>query len=342
MATPQAASHVTPQRIMQYLFGYGPSFCLEAAIQNRVFDVLDERAKTIEEVSQETGASIRGLRAIMNLLVGLEFLAKDSEGRYSLTPESATFLVSTKPAFHGGVFRHNTSHMIPQWLELNEVVRTGRPAKAVNREAEGAEFFQQFVEDLFPLSYAAAQRLAEVLQVSEVKEEVRVLDLAAGSGVWGLALAESSPKLRVTVVDWSKVVPVTKRMVKRFGLEDRYEFIEGDLLKTDFGSSYDIATLGHLLHCIGEERSRALLKKTFDALAPGGTIAIQEFLVNDSRTTLNMGLVFAVNMLVNTDQGDTFSFEEIKGWLQEAGFKQARMVESPGPSPLILATKADA
>ena len=112
-----------------------------------------------------------------------------------------------------------------------------------------------------------------------------------------------------------------------------------DMSDAPFGSGYDIATLGHILHSEGEQRSRALLKRVFDALAPGGTIAIQEFLVNDERTGPPMGLIFAVNMLVNTDHGDTYSFNEIAGWLRDAGFVDARTLESPGPSPLILATK---
>ncbi|PYI42832.1 MAG: methyltransferase, partial [Verrucomicrobia bacterium] len=116
------------------------------------------------------------------------------------------------------------------------------------------------------------------------------------------------------------------------------KFIEGDLLKADFGEGHDIATLGHILHSEGEERSRKLLKKTANAVKSGGTIAIGEWLVNDERTEPLNGLMFAVNMLVNTENGDTFSFNQIKRWLAEAGFKNARTLEAPGPSPLVLAT----
>ena len=149
-------------------------------------------------------------------------------------------------------------------------------------------------------------------------------------------LAQKSPQVRVTAVDWAGVLPMTRRMVERFGLTDRYRFVAGDLLEADFGNGHNIATLGHILHSEGEKRSRALLKKTFDALAPGGTIAIQEFLVNDERTGPPQGLIFAVNMLVNTDEGDTYSFEEISGWLRDAGFEKARTVDSPGPSPIFF------
>ena len=168
---------------------------------------------------------------------------------------------------------------------------------------------------------------------------MRVLDLAAGSGVWGIAIAQGSKEVRVTAVDWPEVIPVTRKTVTRFGLGDRFSFIAGDLLEADFGSGHTVATLGHILHSEGAERSRALIAKTFQSLAPGGTIAIAEFLVNVDRTGPLNALFFAVNMLVNTDNGDTYSFEEIRNWLEAAGFVHARTLEAPGPSPLVLATK---
>lgn len=336
--TKPGSNQVTPERIMQFAWGYVPPLILEAAIRHRVFDVLDSGPKAINDVQKETGASERGLTAIMNALVGLNLLAKDDQGRYSLTPESAAFLVSTKPGFQGGLIRHCSEQLIPKWLHLNEIVATGKPVESVNQEGAGSEFFQNFVNDIFPMSYPAAQTLARHLNMNG-GGEVRVLDLAAGSGVWGIALAQASDRVRVTAVDWPDVIPVTRKTVERFGLGGRFSYIEGDLLKADFGSNHTVATLGHILHSEGEARSRELLSKTFGALATGGTIAIAEFLVNPDRRGPVNGLFFAVNMLVNTDNGGTYSFEEISGWLTEAGFTNARTIESPGPSPLILATK---
>jgi len=337
MTTTTAA--VTPERIMQFAWGYVPPLILEAALRHRIFDLLDSGPKTVHQIHQETGASERGLSAIMNALVGLNFLEKDKQGSFSLAPESAAFLVSTKPAFQGGMIRHCSEQLIPKWLHLNEIVATGRSSQAVNQEGQGSSFFQEFVNDIFPMSYPAAQTLAAHLDLGGAGSPVRVLDLAAGSGVWGIALAQKSDRVRVTAVDWPDVVPVARKTVTRFGLADRFSFIEGDLLQAGFGSGYNVATLGHILHSEGRERSRALLAKTFAALAPGGTIAIAEFLVNPDRTGPVNGLFFAVNMLVNTDTGDTYSFEEVGEWLQQAGFVNARTVESLGPSPLILATK---
>jgi ubiquinone/menaquinone biosynthesis C-methylase UbiE len=338
MSTPVTAP-VTPERIMQFAWGYVPPLVLEAAIRHRIFDLLDGGPKTASEIQKETGASERGLSAVMNALVGLNFLAKDKRGYFSLTPESSTFLVSTKPSFQGGLLRHGSEQLIPKWLRLFEIVMTGEPAAAVNKEESGGDFFQQFVNDIFPLSYPAAQVLSRHYNANGTAPAVRVLDLAAGSGVWGIAMAQGSEKVSVTAVDWPEVIPVTRKTVTRFGLADRFSFVEGDLLHADFGSGHNLATLGHILHSEGRERSQALLKKTFQALAPGGTISIAEFLVNADRTGPLNALFFAVNMLVNTESGDTYSFEEISSWLKSVGFSDARTLEAPGPSPLILATK---
>ena len=330
---------VTPERLMQFGFAYAPPLIIGAAVTNKVFDTLESGDKTIEQVGKETGASERGLRIIMNALVGLELLKKDRKGKYSLTPESAAFLLSGKPATQAGFFATILPQLVSRWLSLTDVVREGRPVLAVNQEEPGTEFFSQLVENIIPMSYPGAQALGDHLKLAKTKDEVRVLDLAAGSGIWGIALVQKSPHVRVTAFDWAGMIPTTKRITQKFGVADRFNYIEGDLLEANFGNGYDIAILGHILHSEGEERSRELLKKTFRALKSGGTIAIAEWLVNDDRTKPLPSLMFAVQMLVNTEKGDAFSFNEIKRWLEETGFNKVRKLEAPGPSPLILATK---
>jgi len=247
---------VTPERIMQFAWGYAITLVMEAAIRHRVFDALDHGPMNIDNLQLATGASRRGLAAIVNVLVGLNFVARDLHGNYSLTPESSAFLVSAKPGFMGGIIRHTSEHLLPSWLKLNEVVASGKPVHSVNQEQQGGEFFHEFVADIFPMSYPPAQALALHLDLASAGP-ASVLDLAAGSGVWSIALAQSAQQVRV----------------------------------------------------------------------------------NADRTGPLPSLIFAVNMLVNTDEGDTFSFEEISSWLTEAGFVDPRTLASPGPSPLILATK---
>jgi ubiquinone/menaquinone biosynthesis C-methylase UbiE len=330
---------ITPERLMELSFAYAPPLIISAAAANKVFDTLENSAKTAEEVAKKTGASTRALKILMNALVGLDLLKKDRQGRYSLTPESAAFLISDRPGTHAGFFGTIAPQLISRWLRLTDIVREGRPAVSVNQETEGTEFFSQLVENIIPMSYPAAQKLGEHLKIAKTKNEIRVLDLAAGSGIWGIAMAQKSPRVHVSAVDWVGMIPTTKQITEKYGVRDRFNFVESDLLEANFGTGYDVAILGHILHSEGEKRSRELLKKTFRALKSGGVIAIAEWLVNDQRTEPLHALMFAVQMLVNTEKGDTFSFNEIKSWLEDAGFRKVRRLEAPGPSPLVLATK---
>lgn len=333
------APTVTPQRIMQFAWGYAMPLIIETAIRLKCFDLLSTGAKSTDEVIKATAASPRGIRAILNALHAFEFVAKDQQGRYSLTPESDAFLVSTKASFQGGIFRHVSQQLMPKWMQLTEVVKTGRPATAMNDQGTGSRFFEELVEDIFPMSYGAAQTLGDHLKLSESGQPVTVLDVASGSGVWGIALAQKSKQVAVTAVDWSGVIPVTRRVAQRHGVLDRFSFIEGDINEVDLGSGYTIATLGHILHSEGEARSKSLLKRVYDAMAPGSTITIAEFVANDDRSGPPHAMIFAVNMLVNTEQGDTFTFPEISRWLEAVGFIDARQLDAPDPSPLVLATK---
>jgi len=331
---------VTPARLLQFAWGFAVPLMIDAAVRRRLFDALDRGPKTAAALAAETGIFERGARAVLNALTSVELLSKDPEGRYSLTPESALFLVSAKPSFLGGVFRHASVDLIPRWLALNEIVRTGAPARDVDGAAGGAAHFHGFVEDIFPLSYPAARALADALVSEAGDAPLRALDVAAGAGVWGVALAQRSPRVRVTAVDWPQVLDATRRVARRFGVDDRLETRAGDLFEVDFGGDYQIATLGHILHSFGPSRSRALLAKVRQALAPGGVIVIAEFLVDEARAAQTNALIFAVNMLVNTEEGDAYSFSEIAGWLKEAGFENVRTMAAPGPAPLILANRA--
>lgn len=323
---------------MQIAWGFASPLIVEVAIRNRVFDFLDTAAHSVEEVAEFANGSIRGWRAILNCLVGLGFLTK-MNGRYRATPESSTYLVTTKPSYVGGFFKHISKQLLPSWLNLEEIVRTGQPSARGRDRAEAEKFFADFVGDLFSLSYPAARTLAENLKLKDASSGVRVLDIATGSGVWGIALAQQSEHVQVSAVDLPLVLEVTRQTTARFGLIHRFEFLPGDLLEVAFPEGNDVATLGQILHTEGETRSRALLKKVYDALKPGGTIAIAEFTPNLDRTGPAQSLIFAVNMLVNTAEGDTYPFEQVAGWLEGAGFLDMRELPAPGAGPLILANR---
>jgi hypothetical protein len=156
MSPLSAKPQVSPERLMHFTFGFAPPLMIETAIRYGIFDRLDKSAKTLDVLCAETGTSPRGLGMVLNALVGLDVLSKDDAGRYGLTEESATYLVTGKPTYHGAFFLLTREPMLSSWGKLHDVVKNGWPSHHINREQEGTAFFLRFVEDIFPIHYAAA------------------------------------------------------------------------------------------------------------------------------------------------------------------------------------------
>jgi len=240
---------VRPDRIMEMIWGYAPPMILATAVHNKVFDLLDAGPKTVDELAKASGNSARGLRAIMNALVGFQFLSKSSDGRYALTPESAAFLVSSKPGYLGKFVEFSGLKSIQTWLPLPEIVRTGKPNTAINQQDAGESFFQDLVEPIFAMSYPATQVAGQALGLANAKTPVKILDIGAGSGVWGIGLAQQSPQVSVTAQDMPGVLEVTRRMVARFNLADRFSYLPGDFHNVDFGTGYNLVTIAISCTC---------------------------------------------------------------------------------------------
>jgi 2-polyprenyl-3-methyl-5-hydroxy-6-metoxy-1,4-benzoquinol methylase len=309
---------------------------MEAALHLGVFDAIDEGARTAAQIGGQTKTSPRGIAALLDGLVAIGLIHRRGD-QFRLAPDTAAFLVHGKPGFVGGMAKHISRQLMSGWTSLAECVRTGKPCTAVNQEETGGEFFAQFVEDIFNMSFVPASAAADAL-LGDANGAVSVLDIAAGSGVWGIAMAKKRPHVRVTAVDWPAVLPVTRRIAEQHGVAEQFEYAPGDILLADLGAGHHVATLGHILHSEGESRSRRLLKRVNEAMAPGGTIVIGEFVLEEGRRGPAVPLIFAVNMLVNTEEGNTYTFKQIASWLKEAGFKRPRALKVPGPWPLILAT----
>lgn len=335
MDTPASPS---PERLMQLAWGFAPPLVLHAATRHRLLDPLAVGPRTATELAAAAGLPLRGVAMILDALTGLRFLGRDGV-KYALTPEAAAFLVSTSPQFHGPYLDHMCAQLLPQWIHLADVARTGRPVARTNAEGDGGAHFAQFVESLFPLGAPLAEAVGRHLGIADATAPVSVLDVGAGSGVWGIVLARLSPHVRVRAVDFAPVLEVTRSLAARHGVADRLTTVAGDFLQADLGAGHRVAALGHLLHSEGPERNRHLFERVFDALAPGGTIVITEFVPADDRSGPPQPLLFAINMLVNTEAGGTYTLAEIRGWLEAAGFRNVRPLPQPGAATVILADR---
>jgi len=331
-------------RIQDIYWSLVPPFMVQAAVKLGVFDALERGALDLPAITRLTKTSQRGMSRLADGLVGLGLLERDSDGRYALTAASATYLVSSRPeANWSRVFAGIDAEIRVAWEHLAESIRSGKPPVAHNREEISGQVFAEVVEDMVPMSWSASEALARhfksTLEPDSVRGTPTALDVASGSGVWGIPLALAIPQLQVTAVDWEQVLEVTRRAATRHGVVERFRFLTGNLDTVDFGRDYRIAVLGHVLHAIGEARSRALLRKTFAALAPGGTIVVPEFILDEQRSGPMATVCFSLSMVVLSDDGATFTLSELTRWLHEVGFADVRLLHAPAPSPLILATK---
>jgi ubiquinone/menaquinone biosynthesis C-methylase UbiE len=274
----------------------------------------------------------------LDALAGIGLLTKENN-HYGLTPPAAEFLVAGSPNYVGDML--TLQRIWDSWGRLTEVVRNGNTAPPVESKAEAEEFFPKLIRGLHVMNLPLARATAEVLGAGGKRRGMHVIDAGAGSGVWGIGIAEADRQARVTAQDYPGVLEHTRQYVKRHGLEDRFEYLAGDLKSVDFGRNrYDLALLGNIVHSEGERASRDLFRRIARSLRPGGTIVVIDMVPNDERSGPVFPLLFALNMLVNTGHGDTYTVAEYTEWLREAGFDGIEAVDIGSHSPIIVAAKA--
>jgi len=338
MAQAAQAAEVTPQQIIEHLWAARAAQALVAGVELNVFTQIAEGKRTAKEIARAAKANERGVEHLLDALTGLGYMNKKGD-RYGLELIAERFLVRGSEKYMGA-FVYETKLTWPGWANLTEVVRSGRPIKAVDTDQGGREFFPQLVEAIFPMSYGAARAVVAAMPDKTRQRIKNILDVAAGSGAWSLAFAQAIPEARVTVVDYPEVTPIARQFAERFGVADRYDYLEGNLRELDFGRHrYDLVILGHIIHSEGEKWGKKLVKKSARALKDDGLLLIAEMVPNDTRSGPAMPLLFGLNMLLHTEQGDVFTMREYRQWLGEAGFKKIKTIDAPSPSPLILASK---
>lgn len=331
----QPENRPNPALVWDSIWAFGRSRILDAAIKTRIFDQIAAGKTTAAEIARAGKLKERGVRILADALVGMELLTRKKDG-YELTPTSRTFLVSESPAYMGLMVEHSQG-LADTWSNLSETVRTGKPAQSVEDEQRAREFFPHLVTALFPGSYGASNMAREALPERVRKRVKRVLDVASGSAAWSLAWAVANPEVRVTAVDFDEIHDVARRFTSRFGVTERYEFVDGNIRKVNFGKGkYDLVILGHICHSEGAKHSQRLIKKSADALAEGGMLLIAEMIPNDKRTGPLLPLMFGVNMLVNTEEGDVFTLAEYREWMKAAGLSAVRQLDFGASGPGII------
>lgn len=328
---------VNPGKIFDTCFAFATSRILLSGVELEIFTHIANGHRTMLDIARAAQADSRGIEALLNSLVAMNFLTK-SNNLYDLTPPAKKFLVKGLPTYYGDFVLH-IDLLWESWKNLTKVISTGKSYLSVDKE-EGEKFFKKLVPLLFPMNYPAAKAAAEALGVGNTWKNLNVLDIGSGSGAWGIAFAEQDAGARITAQDWPDILKITKEFTDKFNLNGRFTYLPGDLREVDFGQNkYDLVILGHVCHSEGAEKSRTLLSRSYRSLKQGGKLLIAEMIPDDTRSAEVFPLLFAVNMLVHTTEGNTFTMAEYREWLLSAGFHSITTLHAPSPSPLILASK---
>jgi 2-polyprenyl-3-methyl-5-hydroxy-6-metoxy-1,4-benzoquinol methylase len=307
---------VNPAAIFECFAAYQKTAAIQAAVDIELFTAIAAGNTTVDQAAKACTASPKGVRILCDYWTVNGLLAK-RDGRYSLTPEAAMFLDRRSPAYVGDVVGFINGPITPFFANLTDSVRRGGRGDEGSVEPE-FEGWITFAERMGAMMMPAADAIAGLIGPVSGK----ALDIAAGHGFFGIVLAQKNPGLKVTALDWPKVLEVARRHATTMGVGDRYDTIAGDAFKSDLEGPYDVALLTNLLHHFDIEECTALLRRLRSALKPGGKLATLEFIPNEDRISPPMSATFPLVMLATTAAGDAYTFSELERMLRSAGFRR--------------------
>lgn len=315
-----AEGPLTPGLVFEMLQAHQRTAALKAAIDLDLFRAVGEGPGDVASIARQCSASERGIRILCDFLTIYGVLAKE-DGHYRHTPTSAAFLDPRSPSSLASIaqFLGNPANREP-YEHLAEIVRTGRTVLAGDGSVEPENpIWVQFAETMAPMMAPMAGPLGAVVLEGH-DGPMRVLDIAAGHGLFGIEIAKQNRQARVTGLDWAPVLRVALENARKAGVEDRYDMLPGSAFEVDFGGPYDAVLLTNFLHHFDQPACVSLLKKVHAALRPGGRAATLEFVPNEDRVSPPMPAAFSMTMLTSTPAGDAYTLSELTTMYNDAGF----------------------
>jgi SAM-dependent methyltransferase len=317
-----------PDRLEQMIRGFMPSRCILTALELDLFTAVGDGG-TAEQIGAKLHANARAVGMLLNALVALGLLTKVDD-QYKNTPDSARFFVQSSKDNHRNGLLH-TANMWHRWGTLTDSVLRGTRIP-IDRDSSPA-WTQNFIAGMQRNAKDRAPLLVKSLGTTGIR---RILDLGGGSGAYSIAFAKASPEIHCELLDTREVVPLTTEYVSQAGLTSQITVRAGDMLAADLGSGYDLVMLNAICHMFSEEQNRQLFRRIHRALAPGGRLVVQDFILNEEKTGPTHAALFSLNMLVGTEAGASYSEPEYTGWIKAAGFGEVSRISLPGPSDLIV------
>lgn len=312
------ASPPDPTIFFESLNAYQRSAALKAAIELDLFTEIGRGHRNADALAQALGAPVRGVRILCDYLAISKLLAKNGND-YALTADSAAFLDRQSQAYLGGVATFLLDpRVIAPYLNLTEVVRTGRTTlPGEGTVSPDNPVWVEFAKEMAPMMFPAATEIAEMLAGDG---PMRVLDIAAGHGLFGIMIAQRNPKAHITALDWPNVLAVATANAEKFGVADRHTSLPGDAFETEFGGPYDLVLVTNFFHHFAPPVCEKLMQRIHTSLSPSGRCVTLEFVPDDDRVSPPIAAGFAMTMLGTTAAGDAYTFAEYQTMFRNAGY----------------------
>jgi hypothetical protein len=339
VATPSQGAKPSPERIFSTLVAFQQTEALKAAIQLDIFTKIGEGANEVSSLAKAVGASERGVRTLSDYLTIFGFLTKEN-GRYALKQDSAVFLDKRSPAYMGAMagFLASDVHRASFGALAEAVRKGGSAAPGGDNTKPRDDFWVEFAQSMAGLAVPSAEFIAALIGAPEGKP-CKVLDIAAGHGMFGVTIARRNPAALVVALDWPAVVKVAAENAKKFGVADRFSTRPGSAFETDFGEGYDYILLTNILHHFDPPGCEKLMRRVQAALKPGGKAITLEFVPNEDRISPQIPAAFSLVMLANTDHGDAYTFAELEKICRNAGFGKTAMHPIPEMPQTVLVSE---
>jgi 2-polyprenyl-3-methyl-5-hydroxy-6-metoxy-1,4-benzoquinol methylase len=312
---------LAPSLVFEMLLAYQRTAALKAAIDLNVFGALSDIPQDVSTIARHCSASERGIRILCDFLCTHGILVKEN-GRYRHSPTSAAFLDPRSPSSLASIaqFLGNKTMREP-YDQLEQVIRGGRTVLPGEGSVEPENpVWVQFAQSMAPMMGPLAAPLGAVVLEGHTGP-MRVLDIAAGHGLFGIEIAKQNPQARVTGLDWAPVLRVALDNAKKAGVHERYNMLPGSAFDVDFGGPYDVVLLANFLHHFDFPTCVNLLKRVREAMKPSGRVAALEFVPNEDRISPPIPAAFAMSMLATTGAGDAYTLRELSSMYHDAGFK---------------------
>lgn len=340
MATPSQSQRPSPEHIFGVLTAFQNSAALKAAIELDIFTAIADGADRANVIAQRVNAAERGVRILCDYMTIQGFLTK-TEDRFALTQESAIFLNRHSPAYMGTLANFLASESSKKnFDDLTESVMKGGTTVAQGDNTKpNDDFWVTFARNMAPLTGVSSGFIAELAGAKEGKA-CRVLDIAAGHGMFGITIAKQNPNAQITAVDWAPVLEVAKENAAAAGVADRVSMRPGSAFEADLGEGYDVVLLTNIFHHFDIPTCEKLMRRVHAALKPGGKAITLEFVPNEDRVTPPMAAAFSLIMLANTDAGDAYTLAQYEKMFRNAGFLKTTLHPVPDmPQQVLLSEK---